>query len=149
MAQKIAIHDEEAQKFIKNAIEKAKRIFGHDRAYIAVLSSLVFQDVIDHFDKEEGPKGKWQKWSTAYTEHMKAIGHEGNKILQDTGKLRNGFMPSRYRNVSEGILWYNPVSYAQAHDEGTNKLPQREFMWMHDKTLEDISTVTLNYLFEK
>lgn len=38
---------------------------------------------------------------------MKELGKGGNKILQDSGRLRNSFKPQNYRSVSEGILWFN------------------------------------------
>lgn len=148
MAQEIAIHDKEARKFFDKTIEKTKKIHGSDRAFVSLLSALIYKDVINHFEEEMGPKGKWQSWSSIYKDHMNRIGKGGNKILQDSGRLRQAFIPTNYRKVGEGILWYNPIEYAAAHDEGTKTLPQREFMWASDDVIEKIEDVTLKFVLD-
>ena len=155
MAQEIVIHDEAAQKFLTRALEKAKEAKDGGRAYAAALSSVVFADVISHFEQETGSEGPWDPWSKVYADHMGKIGKGGNKILQDTGRLRQAFLPTNYRKVSEGILWFNPAKtksgfpYAYAHNEGGPKLPQRDFMYLSDEATDRIAEVTLNYVLEK
>lgn len=146
MPQEIVIHDEEAQRFLTKAMAKVKEVGDGGRAFGMALSAVVFQDVDDHFQKEEGPDGRWAPWSKIYREHMERIGKGGNKILQDEGKLRGGFMPTNYRKVGEGILWFNPISYAHRHNEGTHGTPARTFMWLSDPASERIADVTLNFV---
>jgi phage gpG-like protein len=63
---------------------------------------------------------------------MARVGKSGNKILQDSGRLRQGLMPNNWRGTDEGLIFYNRVPYANAHDKGVPKrnLPSRPFMWL-------------------
>jgi hypothetical protein len=86
---------------------------------------------------------------------MEQIGKSGNKILQDTGRLRQTFVPTNYRAVSGGIVFFNPAKtksgfpYAAAHDEGFAKGgKKREFMWLSEIAMEEISDSALNWLME-
>ncbi len=148
----IAVNDEDAQKFLKKKIEKVKKIKGSDSKYVKVLSAVVFQDIMDHFKKEEGSEGPWKAWSDVYAKHMAQIGKGGNQILQDTGRLRGSFQPTDTKSSAQGILWFNPAKtskgfpYAAAHQEGGSKLPQRDFMWLSDLAKENIAEQTLKFL---
>lgn len=142
----------QAQKWLEELSNKIKTVENGASKFADVISAVVFQDVIAHFEKEEGIEGAWKPWSKMYAEHMRKIGKGGNKKLQDTGRLRQSFMPDNYRTVSEGILWYNPAKtgggfpYAAAHDDGGDGLPKREFMWLGTKAMEKIETITLDYI---
>lgn len=144
----IAIQDKKGRKFIKKLLDNTLIAKERKREYIATLSVLVFQNIMDHFEQEEGPGGPWKAWSKVYDEHMQKIGKGGNKILQDTGRLRQSFTPRNVRRVSDGILWFNPAKtkkgfpYAAHHDE------TRTFMWLSPGILEDMAGVTLNFLFK-
>src|ERR1041385_123236 len=132
----IAIENEEAQEFIAKLVTQAKKVSGKASEFAAVLSPIVFKDVMQHFEQQRGSTGPWKAWSKAYAEHMQKIGKGGNLILQNTGRLRQSFTPRNYRVVSDGLLWFNPAKtesgfpYAFAHDEGGPKLPKRDFMWL-------------------
>lgn len=77
------------------------------------------------------------------------------KILQLTGKLRQNFAPTNWKSSLKGVYWYNNAKtkggfgYAQAHDEGAGKLPKRDFMWLSEKALTDITNNTLGFLIEE
>jgi phage gpG-like protein len=152
MATEIALQDEEARRFLESAIENVKKIKGGDRKYADAISSVVFKDIMDHFKSEQGEDGPWTQWSSFYADHMAKVGTGGNRILQDTGHLRQNITPGNYRAQAEGILWFNPAKtksgfpYAAAHNEGGEKLPKRNFMWLSDTGLENISQMTLNFL---
>ena len=110
---------------------------------------------MDHFKQEQGTgRVPWVKWSKSHRKAMERIGKGGNKILQDTGRLRGSFLPTQRRMSAEGILWFNPAKtkkgfpYAAAHQEGGEKLPARPFMWISDKTLDNIGAQTLKFLEE-
>lgn len=115
------------------------------KEFIAIAAIAFSKDYAEHFSKSAGPEGRWKPWSDAYREHMKAIGKSGNNILIDTGRLRQSFTPSNARSQKDGVLFYNEAktkggfAYAAAHDEGGGKLPQRKFMWLSDKAMDDIS----------
>lgn len=117
-----------------------------------VISANVFKDIIDHFSEEEGEDGPWTDWSSSYVQQMFSKGKSGNRILQDTGRLRNSFKPSNYRAEEAGILFFNNAAtkggfpYAAAHDIGGPKLPQRKFMWLSDMAMESIAEQTLKWI---
>ena len=129
-------------KLAKNAeeIEQRKKVFW------GALTALSFRDVIKHFERQKGPEGKWKKWSDLYATHMGRIGKGGNKILQDSGRMRqNLFQANETTRIKKGQLLYNPAQtksgfgYAKAHNEGSKKLPKREFMWLTDKAVTNMS----------
>ena len=117
-----------------------------------LFSAYVFKDVMSHFANESGPDAKWEPWSDLYGKHLEKLGRSGNKILQYNGRLRQSFTPTNWRAVSEGVLFYNNAKtanefpYAAAHDEGGPKLPQRKFMWLSDKAVDDMLAATLKFL---
>jgi len=147
--------DKQVRDFIKLVSKNIDEIKGRVPKYVGLLSALVFKDVMDHFQKEAGPEGSWKDWSDIYAAHMVKIGRGGNKLLQYYGRTRNSFMPTNYRKHSQGIMWFNNAQtskgfpYAQAHNEGgrtSGRPPQREFMWLSDKAMDDISEQTLAFL---
>lgn len=137
---------DQAKRWLAKLEKKTREVKDGARKFAQLLSPVVYRDIIDHFEKERGPKGRWKAWSKVYAEHMDRIGKGGNKILQDTGRLRQAFTPSTFRNVSEGILWYNPVSYARRHDEGDGRSPARPFMYLGTEAKADLSQLTLAYI---
>jgi len=159
MAQESAIELEldtsEIERFLSRLQTNKDQITKRDSAYISAVSVFVFQDVQDHFRKEQGSDGKWAAWSSIYSRHMQSIGKGGNQILQDSGRLRQSFTPGMYRATSEGIEWYNPAKtadgfpYAYAHDEGGPKLPRRDFMWLSESAMNKISEATLEFLVKE
>ena len=127
--------------------------------YVGMLSALVFEDVMRHFENEEGPDGNWEEWSDIYDAHMQKIGKSGNKLLQDTGKLRQKMMPvmsgKATRISKDGITWYNnaksnkgfPIAYAHDNEKDSrSSLPRRSFMWLSDKGLDKIAQQTLSFI---
>ena len=148
----VAFNSKEAQDFLRKLVKKKDQIKDRDDAYVGLLSAVVFRDIITHFEREEGSKGAWKAWSKVHAQHMEKIGKGGNKILQDTGRLRQSFQPTSYRKTNEGILWFNPAKtksgfpYAYAHDEGGPKLPKRDFMYLSDEAKEKLETITLKFL---
>lgn len=145
---------EEVERFLKQVKDKAKFSATGMKQLGGIISATVFQDIIDHFKAEEGPEGSWDDWSPSYSDFMERIGKGGNKILQNTGRLRNSFQPSNYRAQSGGVLFFNPATtsegfpYAAAHDTGGKKLPQRKFMWMSKNAMEQLGAQTLEWLLD-
>jgi len=148
----IKFEGKEANKFFTDIIKNVKGVETKSNDYVVALSAIVFADVMDHFGKESGRKGKWKRWSPSYTKKMKKAGRSDNKILQFSGGLRQRFTPTNVRKVSGGLLWFNRAKtkkgfpYAFAHDEGGAKLPQRQFMWLSDPALKKIEAETLKFI---
>ena len=150
----IVFDNKEALELLRGMSKRIDQITEHDKKVVGLLSAIVYRDIIDHFSTETGPEGPWKPWSDSYQRFMASIGKGGNKILQDTGRLRNSFKPANVRSTSEGLLWFNDAKlssgfpYALAHDEGFGRLRQRQFMWLSDKAMEEIETAIVRFLEE-
>jgi len=155
MATEVIFEDKDIQNFLKNIDRRLKDVGDGKRKYLGILGAIVFRDVMEHFEKEEGPDGKWKPWSDVYKKHMQRTGKSGNKILQFNGRLRQNFKPTNVKSSSEGISWFNNAKtstgfpYAAAHDEGGGSLPQREFMWASEKAVNDMADQTLAFILEE
>lgn len=146
MATTVTIDDKQVQKLLKGLIKNVGQISERGKNYVGLLSSIVLGDIVEHFAKEEGPTGKWRPWSARYQRYMMSIGKGGNLILSDTGKLRQGWQPARYRVSKEGVLWYNPVEYGARHDQGIFPYPQRKFTWLSSKAVNEIERQTVKFI---
>lgn len=146
--------DKEVKKFLRNMDSNLKKIKDGESKFKGILSAIVYKDVTRHFEKEEGSDEMWAPWSDIYSDRMKEAGKGGNKILQDSGKLRNSFKPTNVRKTGAGLLWFNNAKtkggfpYAAAHDEGGPRLPKRDFMWLSQESFDDIAKQTLNFMLE-
>lgn len=155
MAGEIEFKDEGIQQFLDQISNRIAQIENGEKVYGGILSSIVFRDIMKHFEEEMGSDGKWEHWSFWHTVQMERQGKGGNKILQDTGRLRQSFKPHNWRKIDEGFLWFNNAQtksgfpYAWAHDTGTEKLPKRDFMWASNDALETIMEQTLNFITEE
>lgn len=156
MAAEIEFDDKEVRAFLSNLKGNLKNIKDGERKYIGLLSSIIYRDIMNHFATEQGSDGPWEHWSFWYSLQMERMGKSGNKILQDTGRLRQNFKPmGNVRTTSEGILWFNDAvtksgfPYAFAHNEGGDQLPKRDFMWLSNKAQEDISLQTLQFMIDE
>ncbi len=147
--------DKEVREFLNQIDSRLKNIKGGKKEYTGLLSAIVYADIIKHFEDELGSGGPWKAWSTSYKEQMDKDGKGGNKILQDTGRLRQNFKPSKVRRVNQGFLWFNDAQtkngfpYAAAHDQGGGKLPMRDFMWLSNEAMDKIEVQTLQFILEK
>lgn len=167
---------DKVERFLKD-IQKHQEFFEtKSKGVWGFISTIAFADVIDHFEKERGPKGKWPKWSKSYRDaiagkvafriingrtvplspggkvKMKPPREKGKK-LQDTGRLRNTLMTVKNSaRISKGIILFNPgkvkggFPYAKAHNEGGPKLPQREYMWLSLKAMNTIAKFTARFM---
>jgi len=143
-----------------------KRLSAASRASAATkklgngLGVIVFRDVQQHFLDEKGPdeSGRiqdWKRWAPSTLQRYKKIGKDGNQILRDKGRLRQGFTPSKWRDEKKGFLFFNNQQtkkgfpYAYAHDnneEPRTRLPRRSFMWLSNKALSDMGEITLAWV---
>lgn len=146
MAEEYAVLDDaRAQRFLKEIDSKVTEVAEKRREVVGLLGAVIFRDVMDHFAKESGPQGAWKAWSKAYKAHMTAVGKGGNRLLQDTGRLRGSFQPGNYRVQNDGVLWFNPARtssgfpYAAHHDETAKTT--RPFMWISDPALDELQDV--------
>lgn len=156
MADMEAVFDsKEVRDFLKGMGDRLKDVKDGRKKFVGLLSAIVYGDVMDHFEKEKGPEGKWKAWSDIYRKHMATIGRGENKMLQFNGRLRQNFKPTDVTTSNKGITWFNDAvtkggyPFAWGHNAGDRKLPQREFMWLSDKALEEISEQTLQFMIDE
>ena len=159
MSMEATFESKEVMDFLKNIKKRLKGVQNGEKKFVGILSSIVYADIIRHFENEQGSKSSWAPWSKSYTEALKIKGRSGNKKLQYSGKLRNNISPiskgGNFRKTSDGFLWYNNAKtstgfpYAAAHDVGGPKLPQRDFMWLSDKAMDNILQGTLKFMFDE
>lgn len=154
MSAEIEFQDEQLRELLSGYLANFKLIQNGYIRYQQLLSAIVYPDIINHFEKQSGPMGKWTRWSDSYKIQMARLGKENNLILQDSGRLRQNFKPQSVRTTKEGILWFNDAKtkkgfpYAFAHNEGGPKLPKREFMWLSDDAMEKVEEQSIQFFFE-
>ncbi len=154
MAAEVSFDDEKIQRFLAGINKNINSVKGNKRQYLGLLSAIVYKDVMEHFQNEEGPQGSWAPWSDAYKKRLEQIGRSGNKILQFNGRLRQNFLPTNYKSTEKGISWFNNAKtksgfpYAAAHDEGEGNLKKREFMFLSDKAMDGIIEQTLGFILD-
>jgi hypothetical protein len=157
--------DHEIKDYLRKLQDRLEAVKGGAKEFLGILDAVVFRDVIEHFDNQAGPDGPWAARKEPYRSFIEGEGY--TNILQVTGRLRNagrrrnadlnvgaslgvrGKPPTRPGKVmNEFIQWINPVPYARAHDEGTDTLPKREFMWLSKEAVENISAQTLAFILD-
>lgn len=141
--------DKQLRSFLNRTSKKFNQITTGQRSYLKLIAIKVFQDIIDHFDREEGPEGRWREiapWHPKY----KRWKEPAAKYLQDSGNLRMGILPIEHGKQAYGkadgsaIVFFNPARtkkgfpYAAAHDEGIMGQPKRTFMWLSDKGMKGV-----------
>jgi phage gpG-like protein len=126
-----------------------------------------WRNVIKHFRDERGPDGKWKDTKEAVgfgsatlqrKPKKKQNLKKSDKLLQDTGRLR---MSNRWRVLGNKAEVYNNTVYAATHNYGDTRnikvfgkktvkatWPQREFMWLDDKTIDSIVKIFIKYLWK-
>lgn len=92
------------------------------------MAIVLHKDIIDHFNKEQGESGPWRPLSNVTIMRRRKGNRAGrDKILQDTGNLKNSMM---LKNNSTSAIVFTNVRYASKHNEGSGGIPKRKFMWV-------------------
>lgn len=103
------------------------------RQIMNVIGAKAFKDVLNSFDKEENENGKkWAKWKDPKTGQRvtpRPYGRGGNKLLQDTGLLRESI---RWKTSKKWAKVFTNRKYAKYHDKGKGTM-KRQFMWVNTK----------------
>lgn len=136
----------------------------------AAMVTRGYRGIIENFREERGPEGAWPARSAAtqkrYAEiragqrppppgFPRAAFNPNNRLLQLTGTMRKSLLPSALSQstVDQGrsaIMVFSPVAYSGQHDEGdpSRNLPARPFMWLTDKTMDDMAMIVLKMMEE-
>jgi len=149
MSAEFQFEDSQWQSFLKKINKKWKDI-EQRKSFADLVSVIGFGDIIDHFENEEGPQGKWKSWSAIYSAHMARIGKGGNKILQDSGRLRNSLTPGKgkVKTNNVGVLLFTNVVYGATHQYGYKNIPARPFMWLSKEGMKRLVSTTEKWLLE-
>ena len=128
-----------------------KSINEKDDTFVRILWVHVFKDIMDHFEKESGPDGKWVPLSAVTLANRRG---GGGMILQDTGNMRQSFKPFPHKTRGDALVFFNFANYSKIHDEGgkttfgkrTVDTPQRKFMWISQEAMDNIAKSSIKYL---
>ena len=115
------------------------------KKFFLKTSIVMYKDVLTHFEREEGPDGKWERWKGGRSTRPTKRG--GSKMLQDTGRLRLSIQPS---HSSESAVVGTNIEYAAIQNYGSSKKdhPAREFMWISDECVQKIQDMASTLLEE-
>lgn len=149
------------QSFTQNLKLKMDKI---NPILTAAFSVFGFSDVINHFDTESGPNGKWQKrkqsTQMAYAKILagtrkppkgmpRSSFNPSNKLLQLTGHLRKSLLVSNIKQKGKGAIeFYANATYSGVHDNGnpSKNIPQRAFMWLSPTAKERMASYIISEL---
>lgn len=106
-------------RVVKNFEKKIDRLENPTKIF-KIISTMAWKDVMDHFEKEQGPSGKWKNLKYP-REKRQGQGSGRDKVLQDTGFLRSR---TRKRAFPKRAEVFNPLKYAAVHNGGL-KVPDR------------------------
>lgn len=101
---------------------------------MSAVTLYAYQDIMDHFAKEEGPDGRWADRKEPYKSYIERKGY--TKILQVTGNLRQSISFSKLGPSSVKVIANAP--YSGRLDEGSGSMPARPFMWLSDSAQDKI-----------
>jgi phage gpG-like protein len=135
---------------------------GRAQALLRVSAqAYAFQDIIQHFADEMGPKGKWPDWSDSTKAVYAKLGWLGNKKLQANGGLRMSLLPENggIENVgADAIRLFTNKEYSAIHNYGGPFLawgkhpavmPQREFMWLSEAVQDKMVSAIAQMILEE
>jgi len=133
---------------LNKGLNKLVKQLTQPRATFKKISIVMFKDVMEHFNREEGPSGKWLKFlnpKTGQRQDIRPYGRGGNKLLQDTGRLKNSIISI---STNEGAEVGTNVVYAPTHQFGNKNrnIPQRMFLWLSEKAETEIIKVFMKDL---
>lgn len=131
----------------------------------AAWLTIGFKDIIEHFEKEEGPNGVWPirafdtnrrydkisrgEWSPPKG-MRKGSFKSSNKLLQLTGTLKKSLLRggSVSKKGHDAIIIQSPVEYSGTHEYGDNKrnIPARSFMWLSASAMDKMANFFLEML---
>jgi phage gpG-like protein len=125
--------DEMRRKIVASKLKLSQNVPLTD--YIA---SRAYKECMTHFQDQQGPEGAWKdlaESTKAARRQGKRKGH-GVKILQDTGRLKGSIL---FRGYPDKAIVFTNVQYGITHQDGTNNIPQRKFLWVDNPFLKEMA----------
>ena len=102
------------------------------------LGSFVVRDIDINFTKagiDKGKRGGFEKWKVSKASIRRR--DPSRPTLTNTRSLRKNVKYEISEDSLKIGIDLNSVPYGKSHQEGTNKLPKREFLYIKDETLEE------------
>lgn len=159
---RVTLETEEWSEWIKTTFAKLENV---QALLQAAAQAFAFQDIIEHFRKEEGPAGKWKPRSDSTQAKYAKIqaglwkpprgARRGsfsptNKLLQLTGNLRQSVLPTNVEPVGRSSLRiFANAPYSAVHDVGGRAIPARPFMWLSDTAQEKMVDAIAQMVMEE
>ena len=142
-------------KFLVNEVkEKFKKMVincTNLKPVMNLIAVKAYKEVIDHFDSEMGTDGKWPTWRRKQSDgtyryySSRPTKRGGNKLLQDTGMLRNSL---RFKGFEKEAQVYDGSKngYGKYHQFGTKNMPKRDFLWVTTENEEEYAKMIEKYV---
>lgn len=140
----------EWDEFIKNIDDNVKE---PTKLLRAVMSTVGFKDIMEHFSNEEGSDGTWKQRSEKTNllyDRRGGMYNSSNKLLQLSGNLRKSILHAGAMSDKGkyAIAVTSNIEYASKHQEGENGMPKRDFLWLSDNALERMADTILNLVMK-
>lgn len=134
---------------IKNKTKMMNERTKNMNTVLSVIAGKIWKNVMNNFKEEIGTEGYWQPWRKKIKDGgyrfypYRPYGRGGDKLLQDTGRLRSSI---RYTVFKDTAVVYTNIKYAKYHQEGTSNIPKRDFMWIPDSEITKYKLSLLKYI---
>lgn len=116
-----------------------KKLFPEaQKKFLKLASTAIFKDIAKNFEAEkDSGNQKWKrfKWPDGKIRNQRPTRRGGTKLLQDTGRLKNSVLPFVEKNAAGART---NLEYAVYHNEGTKRIPRREFAYARPETEEKL-----------
>lgn len=133
-----------ADKEVRDRLLRLQRKTGNLEPAFKNIGSYLLLSTDDRFRKEVDPQGNpWKPNAPSTIAQKKAQGRI-NKILQNTGRLRDGFS---YKTSRDRVTIGTNVNYASKHQLGQG-VPKREFLGVSKEDEREIIAILDEFLTE-
>ncbi len=134
----------------RKALDRIRKRLDRPGGFLGYAGAKGHKEIMRHFADEEGEKGRSWKALSPATEAGRRAGPRpsmGNKILQDTGRLRGSIVWMKAGKAA--VKYLALVKYAVFHDKGIGKLPKRAFMFFPTKLLQGLAGKFAKHVLKK
>lgn len=113
------------------------------------IADVMAEKTRENFLNESSPSGR--RWPELSPATVARKGHD--QILVDSTALRKSVVmrnaPGHVEQIGKDkIVYGTDVNYAVFHQEGTSRMPQREFLGVDDKNVDNMADIVADHLVE-
>ena len=142
MSQAALKHDLRQVERLKKALQQVSA-----QSFRSMMESLAHEveaQILDRFDRGEGPEGPWEDWSEKYAERMAG---QRTKILVQRGS--SGLMGSiRSEYQGDGVLIGSHMPHAATHQYGDDErgIPARPYLGITPEDESDLVNIMNDFI---